>query len=251
MTNKLISFVLPTFNESGNIVPLVEEINKSIKDKKEIIVVDDDSPDGTSQKVRDYIVEHKKTNILLLTRKHNHGLTNSIRDGIKKAKGEVIVWMDCDFSHPPKVVPLLLKQIDKGYDIAVASRFAKGGGFVVPEKDSSDSWVAIILSRMMNYSIQTLLGNNFGDYTSGFVAVKKRVFQKIHLRGDYGEYFIGFIFRAFAFGFKIVEIPYIQLPRASGESKTGTNLVQYLRRGIRYMFTTFRLLWERHIMHAI
>lgn len=246
---KLVSIILPTYNESGNIVDLINEIEKVVKLKKEIILVDDNSPDGTAKKVTNYIKRYKKYNILVEMRTENRGLTNSIKHGIVEAKGDVIVWLDCDFSHPPIVINKLLEKIEEGYDIAVASRFIKNGGFIIPEGSSNDSWLVVLLSRWMNYLIQFFLDRRFKDYTSGFIAIKSEIFKKISLRGDYGEYFIDLIYKALSFKFKVVEIPYVQDVRREGESKTGQNLRQYLKRGSKYIILTFQLMIEKHLLH--
>lgn len=248
---KLVSIILPTYNEAGNIVDLIKGIEQVVKYRKEIILVDDNSPDGTTKLVREYIRRYHKHNILVQLRTENRGLTNSIRDGIGLAKGDVIVWMDCDFSHPPAVINKLLEKVKQGYDIAIASRFVKGGGFVVPEAENRDSWPAIILSRLMNYLIQFALSPKFKDYTSGFIAIRKHVFNKVRLKGDYGEYFIDLIYKSLSFNFKVIEIPYIQDIRRSGESKTGQNLWQYTKRGRKYLGLTLQLLIEKHITRQI
>lgn len=247
----LVSIILPTYNEVENIIPLIKEIRKSVKIKHEIIVVDDNSPDQTSKIVSSFIKRSKAKNIRLKTRLSNRGLTNSIKEGIELSKGDVVVWMDCDFSMPPLVINKLLEKIEEGYDISVGSRFIKGGRFKKAEKGKKDSLLAIVLSRMMNYVIQFILRNNFKDYTSGFIAARKKVFNKVHLRGDYGEYFIDLIHKSFAYKFKITEVPYVCLPRSKGKSKTGSNLWQYLKRGAKYIFLTLRLLYEQHISKEI
>jgi dolichol-phosphate mannosyltransferase len=236
----LISIILPTYNEAENIIPLIKEIDKTVKDKKEIIVVDDNSPDGTSNVVKEYAKKHK--HVKLETRYHDRGLTNSIQHGIHVSKGDIIVWMDCDFSHPPSVIPSLLKKIEEGYDVAVASRFVAGGK--AKSEGPRDSLIGIILSNILNFFMQFLLGNKFYDYTSGFVAVKRVVFQNITLRGDYGEYFIDFIVRVFRQKFRVVEIPFISQSRRAGESKTGGNLLDYIARGRKYIIVVIRLLYE-------
>lgn len=245
----LVSIILPTYNEAENILPLIRLINKTVKNKHEIVVVDDNSPDGTSKIVQNF-ARKKGKNIKLITRIKNRGLTNSLKDGIKFSKGETIVWMDSDLSMPPAVIKKLLNKIEKGYDIAVGSRFVKGGGFKIDKSQKNkDSPIAIILSRLMNFAIQILLGGNFRDYTSGFIAAKRKVFDKVTLRGDYGEYFIDLIYKALAFKFKITEVGYICLPRERGVSKTGQNLWQYLRRGIKYIGLTSQLLIEKNLLH--
>lgn len=248
----LVSIILPTYNEAENIVELIRQVDKVVKNPKQIIIVDDNSPDGTSKIVMDYIKKSNKKNVQVLTRIRNHGLTNSLKDGLKLVKGDAVVWLDCDFSMPPRVINKLLEKVENGYDIAVGSRFVKGGGFKIENTGvQKDSPVAIILSRLMNFSIQLLLGGNFRDYTSGFIAARSQVFNKISLRGDYGEYFIDLIYKARAHKFKISEVGYICLPRRKGVSKTGQNLPQFLRRGIKYILLTFQLLAEKHIFNKI
>ena len=236
-----VSVILPTFNERENIIPLILEINRQIKVKKEIIVVDDNSPDGTAKEVKSLINKRKMKYVSIIVRKKKHGLTASIWDGILKSRGEIIVWMDCDFSHPPLLIPKLIEQVNSGYDIAVASRFIKGGGFKKNIQAKSESILQIILSRVMNYSIQILLNGGFKDYTSGFIAIRRNIFNDIRLYGDYGEYFIDLITRAILLKYKIIEIPFVNLPRKYGKSKTGSTLRTLLKRGIKYINLSFKL----------
>ena len=232
----LVSVVLPTYNEAGNIVELCKAIHAAITQPHEIIVVDDNSPDGTSKLVTDLIATGTVPNLRLETRLTDRGLTKSIRRGIALAKGDVVVWMDCDFSMPPEIIPQLLAKIDEGYDIAVGSRFvksgkAKGGG-------AKESFLVIVLSQILNVMTRILLSWSFHDYTSGFIAVRKSVLDQIPLRGDYGEYFMDFIFRAILRKAKIVEIPYVCVPRRAGESKTAAQMWRF---GRNYLSTLGRL----------
>lgn len=246
----LVSIVMPTYNEAENIIDLIKAIDRKVRQKKEFIVVDDNSPDGTSKLVKNFVKKSGKKNVRIETRYKEPGLTNSIKRGIELSKGDVVVWLDCDFSMQPELIPKLLRQIEAGYDIAVGSRFIKGGGFIIEDsKGRHDSLLQIYLSRIMNYTIQILLGRSFRDYTSGFIAIRKYVFEKVSFRGDYGEYFIELIYKARAFKYKIVEIPHINPPRERGVSKTGQNLWQYLRRGRKYIILTVKLLVERHVLH--
>jgi len=235
----MISVILPTYNERDNIGPLIRGIQRQLRSRTyEIIVVDDDSPDGTWKVIQE--MGERDDKIHLLRRVGRSGLTSAISEGIDSSKGGLIIWMDTDLSMPPKTIKELLEKIDAGYDIAVASRYAPGGGMVVVEK-SQDSLLAATLSFVMNFAIQRLLGQSFKDYTSGFIAIKKEILKEIKLRGDYGEYFIDLIYRAIKKGYKIVEIPYISGARKYGISKTGTSLSQYFKRGSKYIWTTLRL----------
>ncbi len=235
-----VSIILPTYNESENIGRLIYAVAQNVNRPLEVIIVDDDSPDQTWKVVQG--VRNSNKNIKLLRRIGKRGLTSAISDGISLATGDVIVWMDCDFSMPPEKIPELLKKIDEGYDIAVGSRFIKGGKDI---RGTRDSLIAVILSRILNLFIMILLHPSFKDYTSGFIAAKVTVFDDMRLRGDYGEYFIDLIYRAIKKGYKVVEIPYICIPRKYGVSKTGTNFFQYLKRGLKYIATTLRLRFSK------
>jgi len=234
-----VSVILPTYNEKDNVLLLILDIQSQLNNQEyEIIVVDDDSPDGTWKVVQK--LGEKDEKIHLIRRRGKSGLTSAISDGIDSAKGNVVVWMDTDLSMPPEKIKDLLEKIDDGYDLSVASRYVPGGGMVIIEK-SQDSFLAIFLSLAMNVVIQRMLDPSFKDYTSGFVAVRRKVLEDIELRGDYGEYFIDFIYRAIKKGYKIAEVPYVCGARKYGVSKTGTNIVQYLYRGRKYLWTTVKL----------
>lgn len=239
-----ISVILPTYNERENISDLLGElilyIQKYINDDFELLVVDDDSPDKTWEEVQRY--SGKDSRVKLIHRVGQRGLAISISEGISQAKGDIIAWMDCDFSMPPYKLVELIQNVYDGYDVVVGSRFIKGGKDV---RGPTDSWLVVILSRIMNYFISLALDSSFKDYTSGFVAVKKKVFNGIQIKGDYGEYFIDFIYNARNHGYKIIELPYYCLPRREGSSKTGNNLFDYLKKGWKYILLTLRLKLKR------
>lgn len=232
----LVSVILPTYNEAGNIVDLCKAIHAVITQPHEIIVVDDNSPDGTSQLVGDLIESGTVPGLRLETRLTDRGLTKSIRRGIELASGDVVVWMDCDFSMPPAVIAQLLHKIEEGADIAVGSRFMKGGS--AKDGGENESMLVIVLSRLLNITTRLLLSWKFHDYTSGFIAVRKTVLDHIPLRGDYGEYFMDFIYRAILCRYAIIEIPYVCVPRRAGESKTAAQMWRF---GRKYLKTLGRL----------
>lgn len=236
-----VSLIMPTYNEAGNIADLmiaaVDNIRKAGVTEIEVIVADDDSPDLTWK-----IAEETRTpgaDVRVLRRMENRGLTPSLNDAIAVAKNDVILWLDCDFSQPPEMIPQLLWKIAEGFDVAVNSRYIPGGG----ENRSGDgSHLHLFLSRCLNYSLCHLLDPSFTDYTSGFIAARREVFQNIRLRGDYGEYFIDMIYRILLDKrFRVVELPYVMQTRRSGISKTGTNLLHYLKRGRKYIATLITL----------
>jgi dolichol-phosphate mannosyltransferase len=227
-----VSVVLPTYNEAENIRPLVEEILKRSPQETEVIVVDDDSPDRTWERVEALVREDPR--VRLIRRVGNRGLTSALQEGIQAAGGDCILWMDCDFSQPPEKIPELLEALEDN-DVVLGSRYVPGG----EEKGHSrlGSW----LSRMICLFSSRMLDRSVKDYTSGFVAGRREVLRAIPLRGDYGEYCIDFLYRALKKGYRVREIPYACVPRRSGESKTATSLSGYLKRGGKYVATVLRL----------
>lgn len=232
------SVILPTYNERENIGRLIEEIFATLGDGTEIIVVDDNSPDGTWQKVEE--ISQFYPYLRLIRRMTDRGLVASLREGIEKAEGEIVIWLDADGSMPAAKIPELINQLSQGYDLVAGSRFIPGGG-VELITGSADSTMGFILSLLLNRWCQWLLGRWFHDYTSGFVALKRTILQDLPLRGDYGEYFIALVYEAHRRGYRVSEIPYINRPRWHGQSKTGLNWRDYLKRGWKYFWLTIKL----------
>jgi dolichol-phosphate mannosyltransferase len=237
-----VSVILPTLNEGGHIQELIREIVKQLVETEiqeyELIVVDDDSPDRTWE-IASETSGIDLSHLIIIRRLKDHGLTASIKEGINRSQYPVIIWMDCDFSHPPEKIPQMLYMIDQGFDVVVNSRFVIGGG---EDRVGKGGPLQLFLSHVLNWSVRFLLTPSFSDYTSGFVSVRSPVLKVIELRGDYGEYFIDFIYRVIkSREFRVCEIPFIGLPRRSGESKTGTTISQYIKRGWKYIWTAIRV----------
>ena len=227
-----ISVILPTYNERENIGRLVEGIFSSVKDSLQIIVVDDDSPDGTWKVVQE--IAERDSRVRLLRRVGRRGLTSALIEGISLARGKIVVWMDCDFSMPPEIVPLLVREIG-AFDIVVGSRYVEGG------KDARDSRFRILTSRLFDRLGSLILQSPVKDITSGFVAAKKELFDSISLSGEYGDYCIDFLYKAVRRGFKVKEIPYTNMPRWKGKTKTNPNIFKFLKYGWIYTLTVLRL----------
>lgn len=239
----LVCTVLPTYNERDNIAALIEGILTNAVTPHMVLVVDDNSPDGTADVVRAVASRYNTTEtqrVALYVRTGQKGLTSAIQCGIDFALesfgADVVTWMDCDLSMPPADVARLVRAIvGEGADVAVGSRWVAGG------EDVAHGLMARTLSRIINGFAVALLGDNVHDYTSGFIAARARVLRTLRLRGDYGEYCIDLLARAVGSGFTVVEVPYVCTPRASGESKTGVNLLDYLVKGRKYVATIWRL----------
>ena len=236
-----VSIILPTFNEAGHIAELVRAVADSVAPVAagpvEVIVVDDDSTDLTWRIAGDVVCPHAQVRVI--RRMENHGLTASLNAGVKAARMGVVVWLDADFSQPPECIPQMLAKIREGYDVVVNSRYIPGGGEF---RSGRGGALQLFLSRRLNWVMRHLLTPSFFDYTSGFAAVRREVLGDIGFQGDYGEYFADFIYRVIRSGrYRVTELPYIMQPRRSGISKTGSNLLDFLGRGRKYVATIVRL----------
>ena len=242
MKNK-ISVILPTYNEKDNIVQLIDELSDHLSRKEfEIIVVDDNSPDGTSLVVDDKKKNNK--NVKLLCRTNKRGLTSALNNGIAIADGKIIVWMDCDFQMPPSVVSELVEKIEDGYDVAVGSRYVNGGKDLRYNQTIDHKLITIVqtylslaICRLTTY----IFSSKQTDWTSGFIAIKRDIFDRIDLYGTYGEYFMYLIHHLENSGYKITEIPYTLGARMSGESKTSNGYVKMFIKGLKYIWAILRL----------
>jgi len=218
-----ISIIVPTYNEKENIEVLIKALYKNCaKSLKEIIIVDDNSPDGTHFIVQD--LSKKFKNLRLILRKGKKGLPSAISEGIKNAKGEYVLWMDSDLSHPPPLILEMLKFIPK-YDVVCASRYVKGG------KDNRP-FPRILTSRMLNTFGNIILRTGVKDMTSGFCLVRKSVFDKLELKQEgYVEYCIRFTYQSVKNGYKWKEVPYISNDRKKGSSKSYMNFFNFIKNG--------------------
>lgn len=235
-----ISIVLPTFNEAGNIGPLIDRTLAALGHTPggvEVVVVDDNSPDGTWRLVAQKAQADPR--VRLIHRTGESGLTSAIQRGIREARGRWVGWMDCDLSMPPEDWPQLAAALAGGADIAVGSRYVPGGG------DVAHSLTGRLFSRIINLWAGLVLVWSIKDYTSGFILARRQIFDEIDLRGDYGEYCIDLLYRAHRAGYAIRELPYLCVPREAGESKTAANMWGYLTRGVNYVTTVLRLRFGR------
>ncbi len=238
LTEKLaLTVILPTYNERENAPVLIGDILRSVRSPVQMLVVDDNSPDGTWQVVEQLAAEDGR--VRLLRRTDERGLTSAIWAGICAADTGAVSWMDVDLAMPADVIPRLLERLEAGADIAVGSRYVPGGS------DPGHSAMARAFSRVINAFAAVMLRAGVRDYTSGFIAARRTVFDRIKLQGDYGEYCIDLLARAARAGMRIEEVPYTCGARFSGESKTGASFTDYLRRGMGYVMTVLRLAARR------
>lgn len=234
--NKAV-IILPTYNEAGNVGRLIDKLQtefaKISRYQVSILVVDDNSPDGTQDEVKDRIRRYK--NIWLLTGP-KEGLGKAYIRGmdyaISKLSADIMFEMDADLSHDPKEIHNFLKKIDQGYDLVIGSRYIKGGS--IP---SNWGLHRKIFSITGNLVVRTILLNfSQHEWTNGYRAIRVPLYQK--LRDELVEFRgytfqVSFLHKAFQHGAKITEIPIHFTDRTLGKSKIPaaqyiTNLLKYL-----------------------
>ncbi|HEV8654707.1 MAG TPA: polyprenol monophosphomannose synthase [Candidatus Limnocylindria bacterium] len=212
-----MSVVVPTYNEVASLRLLVPRLAAALASKKwELIIVDDGSPDGTADLAESYANVHP---VRVVRRPGKAGLASAVLAGFAQARGDVLLVMDADLSHPPEAVPRLLAAIEDGADLAVGSRYVKGGG--------TEDWP---LKRRVVSRVACLLGNvlvPIRDCTSGFFAIRKSALDGIKLNPI--GFKIGFEVMARGRYKKAVEIPYVFRDRELGKSKFGRReILQYM-----------------------
>lgn len=221
----MISIVIPTYNEKDNIENLVNEMRKHAK--AEIIIVDDDSPDGTG-KIADRLSKKYK-NLRVLHRTSKSGLGSAIIEGFKMARGDIIGVMDADFSHPPSLIKKMYKEFDKGADIVLGSRYAKGGRIENwPLKRKLTSRFAVLLARPLTGA---------KDPVTGFFFVRKSIFDDIRIEsGETKSWKVSLEIIARGRYKKLVEVPYTFVNRKAGKSKISSREYKnYMRQIISLM----------------
>lgn len=220
MSQSLI--IIPTYNEIENIEKMVRKVF-SLPEKFHLLIVDDGSPDGTAQKVKELQKEFADS-LFIEERKGKLGLGTAYIHGFKwalKRNYEFIFEMDCDFSHNPDDLPRLLNACKNGADVAVGSRYVKGGNV------SNWDMKRILLSYFASLYVRIVLWFNVKDTTAGFKCYKRKVLETIDLDNIK---FMGYAFQiemkytAYRKGFKIAEVPITFVDRVLGTSKMSTKI---------------------------
>ena len=214
------SVILPTLNEAGHIVQLVNQISEALlktNEKFEIIIVDDSSTDKTPELCRE--LEKKRENTYFYSRTgQKKNLAKSINLGIEKSKFDNIIWLDADFQHPPEYIYLFHKYASK-YDLIIFSRFLNESKRYF-EDERYKKEINENQSVLFNKICRLFLYKDLSDYTSGFICIKKKIFNDYKLKGYYGEYFVNLINHCKIQKFSIIELSFNEKARYSGISKT-------------------------------
>ncbi len=218
-----VSVILPTYNEAGNIVNLVAAIKKQIPRNwtQEILVVDDNSHDGTLDLVREAYADDAEVKTILRT--SDRGLAASIRTGIDAAIGDFLLVMDTDFTHRPEEIPGMLHVVQIA-DLVNGSRFCPGGRMA----DTAHYLASFIYNLLVRLIIRTQIQDNLG----GFWVARTRLIRRLpfdEIFFGYGDYYFRLLHFAQRSAMKIIELPAQYCERTAGVSKSnfGQLLFQY------------------------
>jgi len=214
----VISVIIPTYNERDNLEELFRRIHEALTGVSdyEIIVVDDNSPDGTAEEARRLSFRYP---VKVLVRPGKLGLSSAVMDGLKLANGDLIAVMDADLQHPPELLPELYRRIEEGCDIAIASRYVRGGSVanwsftrkIISKGSILLAWILLPRVRWVR------------DPASGYFMLRREVIEgrdlnprgfkilmEILVKGNYS---------------RICEVPYTFGLRRRGVSKLGTKVI--------------------------
>jgi len=231
------SVILPTYNERENLPLIVWLLNKTFVEENinyEIVIVEDNSPDGTLHVAQQLQALYGTSHIIILSREGKLGLGSAYIDGLKKCSGDFIFLMDADMSHHPKHIPeFISKQAEKDYDIVTGTRYALGGGIA--------GWDTkrVITSRGANLLSNLLLNPGVSDLTGSFRLYKKDVLADVmaSVKGRTYVFQMEVIVRALQKGYTVAETPIIFVDRIYGESKLGANEIVTFAKGLWTLFT--------------
>lgn len=214
-----IVVVIPTYNEADNLplmVTALRELNLSLH----VLIVDDNSPDGTGVLADDLMRQHKGE-MTVLHREGKEGLGPAYIAGFKVAlalDADYVIQMDADFSHQPSYIPSLIAKLEEGYDLVIASRFARGGGV-----DKAWSWRRKLLSWWANsVYVRVLLGIPVSDATGGYRIWRRNTLIGLNLdriRSNGYAFQVELAYVTTRLGFKVTEIPIYFPDRLRGTSK--------------------------------
>ena len=228
--DKRISIILSTYNEASVIKKSINEIFSTINNV-EIVVVDDDSNDGTLEIINS--IDNK--NLKVFSRK-SRGLASAFLLGMINTNGDYIGWTDSNMPQLTHHFNEMIKKLDT-YDVVLLSRYIEGGG-------DERTKLRILSSKIINFICRLILDKDIKDYTSSIFLMRKEVLNYgVPIAYGHGEFFIEFLYKIKKNGMKICELPYVQPPDVEG-SKTASSILRFFTLGfgylIRILITRFR-----------
>mgnify|MGYP005859417727 CR=1 FL=1 len=222
MRPRALSVIVPTYNERDSLPILVDRLGTVAAEVAlEMIVVDDNSPDGTGA-LAEELARRAPMLVHVVHRPGKAGLASAVMEGIAASRGTTVTVMDADLSHPPELLPTLEAAIADGADVAVASRYVPGGGI--------EAWPLLrrLTSRVATALTRSVLGLSVRDPLSGFFAARRELLSGVPYR-QLGYKLLMEVLATHPRA-RVVEIPYRFVERGLGASKlSGGEIVNFLR----------------------
>ncbi|TGL54734.1 glycosyltransferase family 2 protein [Leptospira wolffii] len=215
-----VSVLLPTYNEAENIEICLSNLDRIFKKEEyEIIVIDDNSPDGTWSIVEK--IREANPRLKLIRRMTDRGLSSAIVSGMSLAEGEFFLVMDADLQHDESVLPEMIRELENGADVAVGTRYANGGS------TGKWNWIRKFLSVVANAFAKFLLPIRISDPKSGFFAIRREVFFKSGEKINPGGFKILLeLIGRYEGDLKIKEVPFHFRRRLHGETKLNNSIAR-------------------------
>jgi dolichol-phosphate mannosyltransferase len=209
-----VSIIIPTRNERDNIAPLLAAIRKALDGAEfEVLVVDDASSDGTGMKVNEDASHHP--NVRLVPRNGKMGLSSAVLEGAARSAGDIVVMMDADFSHDPKFLPLLVKQVQSGSDVVIGSRYVNGA------QDQGWPFHRRVGSVVFTRFARAVFRIRAHDPLSGFVAFRREVLERLPTRFSARGFKLLLEVLVTQPSLRVSEVPITFVDRTRGTSKLG------------------------------
>ena len=231
----MLSVIVPTYNEAENLSDFISTLDGALRNiEHEVIIVDDNSPDGTGDIAESF--KKKYTNVLALRRLKKLGLASAVMKGAEEARGEIVATLNSDFQHPIKYLATLYDYIDK-YDIVIASRYINKAELRGWDKSR------IFFSKFATFITHLILPGLRGikDPLSGYFIFRKEIIKNTHIEVFGPKFLLSLLIECNAA--RIIEIPYVFEGRRRGKSKAslydGILFLGYLLKGT-YTKGTYR-----------
>jgi dolichol-phosphate mannosyltransferase len=228
-----VSLVLPTYNERENVAQLLPAACEALAGlRHEVLVVDDQSPDGTGDVVR--ACEARGMPVRLLSKAKKEGIGAALRVGYSASRGRVICSMDADLSFDPADMLRVLARIEQGADLVVGTRHGTGGGYDVPTLETR---IKYLFSSGGNLVLRTVTGIPLTDFSGNFRAIRRDVWEAIETSENTNTLLFEMILKTWVKGFTVAEVPVRFRDRRYGVSK-----LQMSREAPRFLRRFWRLI---------
>ena len=230
------SIILCTYNEANHIENAISELEKYIPNL-ELVIVDDNSSDGTAEIIKRLNVGNKFKAIF---RKKNRGLASAFVRGLIETTGDNIGWIDTNMGEVAPRFIEMTEELKLNNDLVILSRYIAGGG-------DRRNLIRVLCSKYFNILCRIILTSSIKDFTSSIFLMKRQIINEVTFLGyGHGEFFIEFLYKAHKKGFKIKEIPYVQKKDQDlTNSKSAPNLAKFFYLGFIYILRIFSSVMRR------